>query len=310
MSTGVDDRRGPGNYEYVTARVRSRRASLFDDDDYRKLVRMGTGEIARFMEEDTEYSEEMNALGSRYSGVDLISTRSTGTSPSTSRTCCAGPTGGCTTSSPATCASSTCGTSRPSSGESTPGRRQRRYLTTSSVPARYPATCSTASCRRTPSRPSSNCFPRPSSVTRLRRPTRTTRRPTSSSPENAVDRAFYEPLLSGLPQVQEVDSPTGLYVEFLTAEIDFRNLRNALRLARSGAEIDPAEYFIDGGKLFDRTSVEGLVANREQFRSRRSARAATATDRRRTRRSRTGGRPHPVRTCARRGAAGVRRQAD
>jgi len=71
MSTGVDDRRGPGNYEYVTARVRSRRASLFDDDDYRKLVRMGTGEIARFME-DTEYSEEMNALGSRYSGVDLI----------------------------------------------------------------------------------------------------------------------------------------------------------------------------------------------------------------------------------------------
>jgi len=71
--------------------------------------------------------------------------------------------------------------------------------------------------------------------------------------------------LSGLPQVQEVDSPTGLYVEFLTAEIDFRNLRNALRLARSGAEIDPAEYFIDGGKLFDRTSVEGLVANREQL---------------------------------------------
>src|SRR6056297_3597694 len=59
------------NYEYVVARVRSRRAALFDEDDYRKLVRMGTGEIARFMEE-TEYEREMNDLGARHSGVDLI----------------------------------------------------------------------------------------------------------------------------------------------------------------------------------------------------------------------------------------------
>lgn len=59
------------NYEYVTARVRSRRAKLFDEDDYRKLIRMGPGEIARFMEE-SEYEEAMNALGARYSGVDLI----------------------------------------------------------------------------------------------------------------------------------------------------------------------------------------------------------------------------------------------
>ena len=60
-----------GNYEYVTARVRSRRSVLFDDDDYRKLIRMGTGEIARFMEE-SEYETEMNALGARHSGVDLV----------------------------------------------------------------------------------------------------------------------------------------------------------------------------------------------------------------------------------------------
>ena len=69
MST--EQQRTGGNYEYVTSRVRSRRAALFDDDDYRKLVRMGTGEIARFME-DSEYEVEMNALGSRYAGVDLI----------------------------------------------------------------------------------------------------------------------------------------------------------------------------------------------------------------------------------------------
>jgi V/A-type H+-transporting ATPase subunit C len=59
------------NYEYVVARVRSRRATLFSDDEYRKLLRMGTGEIARFMEE-TEYEDAVNALGSRFSGVDLV----------------------------------------------------------------------------------------------------------------------------------------------------------------------------------------------------------------------------------------------
>ncbi|MFB6197197.1 MAG: V-type ATPase subunit, partial [Halobacteriaceae archaeon] len=59
------------NFEYVTARVRSRRAALFDEEDYRKLLRMGPGEIARYME-DTEYEREINALGSRFSGVDLI----------------------------------------------------------------------------------------------------------------------------------------------------------------------------------------------------------------------------------------------
>ena len=62
---------GSSNYEYVTARVRSRKRKLFDEDDYRKLVRMGQGEIARFMEE-TEYGAEMNALGARHEGVDLI----------------------------------------------------------------------------------------------------------------------------------------------------------------------------------------------------------------------------------------------
>jgi Archaeal/vacuolar-type H+-ATPase subunit C len=62
---------GGSNPEYVSARVRSRRAKLFDEDQYRDLVRMGPSEIARFMEE-SEYSEEINRMGSRYSGVDLI----------------------------------------------------------------------------------------------------------------------------------------------------------------------------------------------------------------------------------------------
>jgi V/A-type H+-transporting ATPase subunit C len=83
--------------------------------------------------------------------------------------------------------------------------------------------------------------------------------------ENALDRAFYETLLSGLPDNPEVDSPTGLYVEFLETEVDFRNLRNALRLARSGADIDPSEYFIEGGQLFDAQEVAQLSTNLDQL---------------------------------------------
>ena len=67
--------------------------------------------------------------------------------------------------------------------------------------------------------------------------------------ENAADRTFYRTLLSGLPELAEGDSPVGLLTEFLQAEIDFLNLRNAVRLARSGADIDPSEYYIDADEL-------------------------------------------------------------
>ncbi|MFW6320444.1 MAG: V-type ATPase subunit, partial [Halohasta sp.] len=62
---------GSSNPEYVNGRVRARRAALFSDDEYRKLVRMSPSEIARYMEE-SEYEREINELGTRHSGVDLI----------------------------------------------------------------------------------------------------------------------------------------------------------------------------------------------------------------------------------------------
>jgi len=77
--------------------------------------------------------------------------------------------------------------------------------------------------------------------------------------ENAVDRAFYETLAEGLPD--EPTRATELYVEFLQAEIDFRNLRNALRIARSGADIDPSDYYIEGGRLFDVAELSQLSGN-------------------------------------------------
>jgi V/A-type H+-transporting ATPase subunit C len=79
--------------------------------------------------------------------------------------------------------------------------------------------------------------------------------------ENAVDRVFYENLLSEV----RWDEATQQYRDILLAEVDFRNARNALRLARSGADIDPAEYYIEGGKLFTRTELSGLASNLDEL---------------------------------------------
>src|SRR5438128_6174878 len=60
-----------GNYPYVTARVRARRAALIPQETYSRLLQMEIPEIARFLGE-REHKAEMLALGARYSGVDLI----------------------------------------------------------------------------------------------------------------------------------------------------------------------------------------------------------------------------------------------
>ncbi len=60
-----------GNYPYVTARVRARRAALIPQEMYSRILQMEIPEIARFLGE-REYKAEMLALGGRYSGVDLV----------------------------------------------------------------------------------------------------------------------------------------------------------------------------------------------------------------------------------------------
>ena len=79
--------------------------------------------------------------------------------------------------------------------------------------------------------------------------------------ENAIDRTYYDHLLDELV----VDEATNQYREFLEAEIDFRNARNALRLAQSGADIDPAAYYIDGGSLFTAAELASLSQNRDEL---------------------------------------------
>lgn len=255
---------GASNPEYVNARVRSRRASLFSDEDYRKLIRMGPSEIARFMEE-TEYEREINELGTRFAGVDLIEyalNRNlakhfddlldwsdgrlydliarylrkfdvwnlktivrgiyTDTDPEAIRA------------------------DLIRAGE-LDDRTIDRLLEADSIEDAIEVLYGTIYYE--PLTVAFEEFEETGALVPL---------------ENALDRAFYERLLadvSGGPGTEPQEGPEAKYVEFLQAEIDFRNARNALRLARSGADLDPATYYIEGGVLFDESELSRLVAD-------------------------------------------------
>ncbi|ELY53690.1 V-type ATP synthase subunit C [Natronolimnohabitans innermongolicus] len=253
---------GASNPEYVNARVRSRRAKLFADEDYRKLIRMGPSGIARFMEE-SEYEREINELGTRFSGVDLIEytlNRNlakhfqdlldwsqgrlydyiarylrkfdvwnlktiirgiyTETDPDEIRT------------------------DLIMAGELDEPTIDRLLEVDEIEDA---VTVLDGTIYAEPLGAAYEEFEETGALVPL---------------ENALDREFYEHLLEdiGRPNLQEPQQgPRARYVEFLRAEIDFRNARNALRLARSGADLDPASYYIEGGVLFDRTELRTLV---------------------------------------------------
>jgi V/A-type H+-transporting ATPase subunit C len=265
MSIRTEQNREAGNYEYVTARVRSRRAALFDDDDYRKLLRMGTSEIARFMEE-TEYETEMNALGSRYSGVDLVEYALNRNLAKhfedllrwsdgrlydliarylrkfdawNVKTVIRG------LYSDAERADIEDDLIR--AGEFSE-RQLEELLTADSIEGVVEVLSGTMFADELEA--ALEVYEDTGTLVAL---------------ENAADRAFYETLLAGMPDTVEGDSPVGLYLEFLRAEIDFRNLRNALRIARSGADLDPSDYYIEGGRLFDVEEVRQLAGNMDQL---------------------------------------------
>lgn len=255
MSATVDT----ANYGYVTARVRSRRASLFDESDYRKLVRMGPGEIARFMEE-TEYETEMNALGARYGGVDLIEYALN-----------------------RNLAKHFDDLLRFADGElydyiARYLRKFDAWNITTVIRGVYTDSgqqeiednliragelsdqlldrlIESTSIEMVVERLSNTIFG----------PALEDAYPDYEETgvlvplENAVDRAFYSDMLGEFPE--EPSEGTRLYIRFLRAEIDFRNIRNALRLARSGAEIDPGAYYIPNGRLFDESELRQLTTN-------------------------------------------------
>ena len=252
---------GSSNPEYVVARVRARRGSLYGDEEYRKLTRMSAAEIARFMEEST-YETEINALGTRHAGVDLIEYALNQNLAKQFEEILAWSEGelyeliarylrkfdawnvktvirGAYTDASRDAVE----TDLIRAGEFD-DRRIRRLLEADSIEAIVEVLEDTI--YGDPLRAAYAEYEETDVLVPL---------------ENAVDRAFYERLLENLPS----DEPTQQYEAFLKAEVDFRNAANALRLARSGAEIDPAEYFIEGGELFTRDGLARLARNLDEL---------------------------------------------
>ncbi|PSQ13397.1 V-type ATP synthase subunit C [Halobacteriales archaeon QS_8_69_73] len=252
------------NYEYVTARVRAQKARLFDEDDYRKLVRMDPGEIARFMEE-TEYETEMNALGTRHSGVDLVEyalNRNLAKRFDDLLTWAEGSLYGYIANylrkfdawNVKTVIRGVYTDADASDVDDDlirTGEFSDRLLDRLVEAGRMEEVVETLS---------NTIFGDPLEAAMPDFESEDVLVPL----ENAVDRAFYAHLMDDIG-TPEPDSPRALYREFLEAEIDFRNLRNALRIARSGADIDPGEYHIEGGGLFRAEELRQLAANVDQL---------------------------------------------
>ncbi|MFB6172726.1 MAG: V-type ATP synthase subunit C [Haloarculaceae archaeon] len=260
MSVKAD---GSPNYEYVTARVRSRRAALFDEDDYRKLLRMGPGEIARFMEE-TEYETEMDALGSRYSGVDLIEyalNRNLAKHFDDLLRWCEGPLYDYVARYLRKFDAWNVKTVvRGLYSDADPTEVEDDLIRAGEFDDEFLGQLVEAdSIEAVVNLLEGTIFGDGLADAYQEYEDSGVLVPL----ENAVDRAFYETLLTDLPN--EPDRATELYIEFLHAEIDFRNVRNALRLARSGADVAPSEYYIPGGRLFRQGELESLVGNVDQL---------------------------------------------
>ncbi|KAB1186858.1 MULTISPECIES: V-type ATP synthase subunit C [Haloferax] len=252
---------GGSNPEYVIARVRARRSALFGDEEYRKLVRMGPAEIARFMEE-SEYETEINALGSRFSGVDLIEYGLNANMANQFNDILDWADGrlydliarylrkfdawnvktiirGIYSESPR----DEVETDLIRAGEFD-DRFLSRLLEAAEIEEVVDLLSGTIFADGIEA--AYDDYEDVGVLVPL---------------ENAVDRAFYEQLLDGLVVSEE----TKQYREFLEAEIDFRNARNALRIARSGADLDPTDYFIEGGSLFRATELASLATNPDEL---------------------------------------------
>ncbi len=249
---------GSSNLEYVNARVRARRAALFDDDDYRKMIRMGIGEIARFMEE-TEYQREMNALGARYDGVDLIEYALNQNLAKHFHDLLTWADGMLYEQIAAYLRKFDAWNAKTAIRGIYSGADAEEieddFISAGEFDEAFLASLSTAdSVEAAVELLEGTIFGEVLEPALVEYQETDVLVPI----ENAIDRAFYEHLMDGL-RGSETTQAQQLYAEFLEAEIDFRNARNALRVAFSGADIDHSEFFIEGGVLFDRADIQSLL---------------------------------------------------
>ncbi|PSQ49889.1 V-type ATP synthase subunit C [Halobacteriales archaeon SW_7_65_23] len=257
---------GSSNPEYVNSRVRARRAALFDEEDYRKLVRMGTGEIARYMEE-TEYETEINALGARHSGVDLIEYALNRNLAKHFHDLLSWADGRLYTQIATYLRKFDAWNAKTAirgvySGASSEDI-QTDYIRAGEFSGNLLDQLAAAgSVGEIVELLEGTIFEEGLDEAYAEFEEQDVLVPL----ENAIDKTFYEHLLDGIDEnTVDRNSPQGLYLEVLQAEIDFTNIRNALRLSRTGTDLDPDEYFIEGGKLFERGELPGLVGNFEQL---------------------------------------------
>jgi len=253
---------GTPNYEYVGARVRARKAKLFDEDDYRKMVRMSPNEIARFMEENG-YGEEMNRLGARHEGVDLIEYAlydNMARNFSDIVRWSEGPLHDTIVD-------------YLRSYDAWNIKTVLRGVYTDATPDEIRADLIPAGeldedfieelAEREDVKTVVEELSRTVFGDALEEALRDFEDEGVLLPlENAVDRTFYEGLLTG--EREGTEGPKGVYQEFLRAEIDILNVRNALRAAGS-EQVDVGEYYIDGGKLFTADELRRYVGNREEL---------------------------------------------
>jgi V/A-type H+-transporting ATPase subunit C len=257
--------RSDSNPEYVNARVRGRRAALFTDEDYRKLVRMGSSEIARYLEE-REYEAEINALGARHQGVDLVEYALNRNLAKHFDDLLAWSDGRLHDRIARYLrkydAWNLKTAIRGVYTDAAPEEIRTDYIRAGELDDQLLEALSEADSidvvidllERTdyhdPLVDAYEEFEEAGVLVPL---------------ENAIDRTFYRGLLGDTTVDPYSQGPVAMYVEFLQAEIDFLNLRNALRLARSGADMDPATYFVEGGQLFTADELRTLVGSTEEL---------------------------------------------
>lgn len=253
---------GSSNPEYVNARIRARRAVLFGEEDYRKLVRMGTGEISRYMEE-TEYETEMNELGARHSGVDLIEYALNRNLAKHFHDLLGWAEGRLYTQIASYLRKFDAWNAKTAIRGVYSGADPEDISTDYIRAGEFDddlldQMAAAGSVEEVVELLSGTIFEEGIDAAYEAFEETDVLVPL----ENSIDKTFYEHLLDGFDTgIVDRNTPSGLYLEVLQAEIDFRNVRNALRLSRTGTDLDPDAYYIEGGKLFDEGELRQLVGS-------------------------------------------------
>ncbi|XGI82793.1 ATP synthase A1 subunit C [Halorutilales archaeon Cl-col2-1] len=262
------------NFEYVTSRVRVRKSKLFDEDDYRKLVRMQPNEIARFMEE-SEYSREVDRLASRYTGVDLVEYALYDNMARHFSDIVSWSKGDLSELVVEYLRSYDAWNIKTVlrgvyTGATDTEIKNDLILAGELDEEVFDDLLGLEDIEQVVESLSGTVFGEG-----LEDAFDEFRETGVLLPlENAVDRTFYEQLVGGddddlgaglRSKVQGGQGPRQVYNDLLRTEIDILNIRNTVRVAEEMENVDISDYFIEGGKAFSEDDLKRLSGNREEL---------------------------------------------